>query len=361
MTTRPHDRLGALLARNRAAAVLGLLVGALALSGAWAQGAEAGYNLSVSTQSSRSGATTLAGQTYQNTSVIYVFATPTTYVKQVSFYLDDPTRSRAPWRQESVAQYDFNGTNTNGSAIGLSLSSLPSGSHTITAVVLTTGGNTAVVSGTFTVAGSTLRFADEFNGSSLDTTRWSAWYGPGHAGIGLRRPSAISVSNGSLVMTAKMVNGTIESGGMSHKADYTYGRYEFRVRTERDPTGTMSGIVMTWPKYQRSPEYTESDMYETGPGIARDHFNTFIHYGYNVTTQKLVKHSVDVTQWHTVTMDWRADSLKLYRDGVLVWTLTDRVAIPDVLHHAGIQLDARYTRTLTTPVRMYVDYMRIYE
>lgn len=30
------------------------------------------------------------------------------------------------------------------------------------------------------------------------------------------------------------------------------------------------------------------------------------------------------------------------------------------LGHAGIQLDARATRTLTQPVRMYVDYVRIY-
>ena len=360
MTTGLRDRLGALLARNRAAAVLGLLVCALALSGAWAQGAEAAYGLSVSTQSSRAGAATLAGQTFQETSVIYVFAAPTGDVKKVSFYLDDPTRSGAPRREENLAEYDFNGTNSNGTAIGYPLSSLASGSHTITAVVLTTGGNTAVVSGTFTVAGSTLRFADEFNGSSLDTTKWTPWYGPGHGGHGLRRPSAISVSNGSLVITSKMVNGEIESGGMSHRADYMYGRYEFRVRTERDPTGTMSGILMTWPQYQWSPEFTENDMYETGPST-RDQFRTFIHYGGSTRSQKAYGHPVDATQWHTIAMDWRRDSLKMYRDGRRVWTLNDKVAIPDVMHHVGIQLDARYTRRLRAPVRMYVDYMRIYE
>lgn len=56
----------------------------------------------------------------------------------------------------------------------------------------------------------------------------------------------------------------------------------------------------------------------------------------------------------------RPSALKIYRDGVLVWTLTDTAAIPDVLHHFNIQLDALNTRTLTTPVRMYVDYVRIY-
>lgn len=369
VTSELRDRLGTMLARHRALAILGLLVCALAASGARAQGAEA-YGLSVSTSSSRSSAVTLAGQTYQKSSVIYVFVTPATGIKQVSFYLNDPTRSRAPRRVEYVAQYDFNATNSNGSAIGYSLSSLTSGStYTITAAVLKTDGTTQVVSGTFKIASTTttlpppsgtLRFSDEFNGSSLDTTKWSPWYGAGYGGNGVRQPSALSVSNGSLAITAKMVNGKIESGGISQKANYKYGRYEFRVRTERDPTGTMSGIVMTWPQYQWSPEFTENDMYETGPSTARNPFTTFIHYGRSYTTQKFYRHYVDATQWHTVVMDWRGGSLKIYRDGALVWTLTDTYAIPDVLHHLNVQLDARYTRTLTTPVRMYVDYVRIY-
>jgi len=228
------------------------------------------------------------------------------------------------------------------------------------------GGRTAVVRHRWTIVQGAnapqrkLLFADEFNGSSLDITRWNAWYGPGHGGNGLRRPSAISVSGGSLAITAKMVNGKLESGGMSHKQHYRYGRYEFRVRTERDRTWTMSGIVMTWPQRQWSPEFTENDMYETGPST-RDRFRTFIHYGGSTRSQKSYGHPVDATQWHTIAMDWRRDSLKMYRDGRRVWTLNDKVAIPDGLHHVGIQLDARYTRRLRAPVRMYVDYMRIYE
>ena len=71
-------------------------------------------------------------------------------------------------------------------------------------------------------------------------------------------------------------------------------------------------------------------------------------------------HKADASKWHTMVMDWRPSSLKIYRDGELVWTVTDTAVIPDVLHHLAIQLDASATRTLTTPVRMYVDYVRIY-
>lgn len=315
--TEPRNRAGVIGARNRAAVALGVLGCALVTSGAWAQGAEA-YSLSVSTSSSRSSAATLAGQTYE-TSSIYVFTTPTTGVKKVSFYLNDSSRSRPPRREEVLAPYDFNGTNTNDTAIGYPLNSLTSGStYTITAAVL--GGSTQVVSGSFKIAGAppppppppggTLRFADEFNGSSLNTTNWNPFYSAGHNGNGLRRPSAFSVAGGSLVVTAKMVDGKIESGSMAHRADYTYGRYEFRVRTEQDPTGTMSGVVMTWPKYQWSPEFTENDMYETGTSTARNPFFTFIHYGTLVTTQKYFKHYVDATQWHTVASAARMRDLR---------------------------------------------------
>jgi hypothetical protein len=354
-------------ARSRAARALAVLVCALVLGGAGAEAAGAN-SLAVSSKPDRSGAVTLGGQTYAGSAVIYVFLQPSTAVKTVRFYLDDPTRSRTPRQTESLAPYDFAGTALNGTANGFGLGSLSSGVHTITAAVLKLDGLTQVVSATFTVGSgcsgcvpsTTLLFEDNFDGSSLNTTSWVPYNSPGHNGNGLRRPEAFSVANGLLVVTAKMVDGKIVSGGMSHRLNMTYGRFEFRVRTEKDPTATMSGVIMTWPKYQWSPEFTENDIYETGTGTTRWPFKTFIHYGYTYSTQKIFSHDADASEWHTMAMDWRASELKIYRDGVLVWTLTDKAAIPDVLHHMSIQLDARATRTLTTPVRMYVDWVRIY-
>jgi hypothetical protein len=342
-----------------------LAVCALGVSAAWAQAAEA-YVLSVSTQSSRTSAATLGGQSYAQSSAIFVFVSPTTGVVSVKFYLDDPTRSGTPRRVELAAPYDFAGTASDGSAYGFSLNSLSAGSHTITAATLRTDGVTEVDSGSFTVAASsstpsgTLVFQDNFDGTTLDTANWAPYDGAGHGGNGLRRPWALSVASGNLIMTGRMVDGKIVSGGMSHRHDQTYGRYEFRVRTDNDPTATMSGTVMTWPKYQWAPQFTETDMYETGHRTNRRPFNTFVHYGYTYSTQKQFSHDSDASQWHTIAMDWRSSALKMYRDGVLVWTLTDTAAIPDVMHHLNIQLDARANNWLTTPVRMYVDYVKIW-
>ncbi|QRK10940.1 glycoside hydrolase family 16 protein [Archangium violaceum] len=204
-----------------------------------------------------------------------------------------------------------------------------------------------------------LVFQDDFLGSAVDTTQWSMYYSPGHGGNGLRRPSAFSVANGLLTVTAQMVDGTLVSGGMSHKSNYKYGRFEFRVRTEPDPSGTTSGVVLTWPQSGNWPSDGENDIYETGTGTSRASFSTFIHYGAD-NRQYHYRHAVDATQWHTVAMEWEPEALRIFRDGALVWTLTDVNAIPDVAHHLCIQLDA-FRTTMGAPVKMYVDWVKIYQ
>jgi beta-glucanase (GH16 family) len=208
----------------------------------------------------------------------------------------------------------------------------------------------------------TLVFQDNFDGGRLDTARWAPYYSRGNAGHGLRRPSAFTLDGkGNLVVTARMVNGVLVSGGMAARRYDTYGRFEFRVRTEPDPTGTTSGVVLTWPQSGNWPVDGENDMYETGNlASTRFPFDTFVHYGRSNKQYSFV-HRADGAAWHTMIMDWSANAIKIYRDGQFVWSLTDRRAIPDVPHHLSIQLDALTPRALAHPVRMYVDYARIYK
>jgi beta-glucanase (GH16 family) len=207
----------------------------------------------------------------------------------------------------------------------------------------------------------TLIFADDFSGNKLDSQRWAPYFSAGHVGNGLRRPSAFRLDGkGRLVVTARMSGGQIVSGGMAALRSGTYGRFEFRVRTEVDPTGTMSGVVLTWPQSDRWPVDGENDIYETGSAAGtRRPFHSYIHFGKH-NQQYAYRHSADAAAWHTIAMDWRPNAIRIYRDGRLVWTVNDRRAIPDVPHHLTIQLDAKADGKLTRPVRMFVDYVRIY-
>src|SRR4051794_2725625 len=208
--------------------------------------------------------------------------------------------------------------------------------------------------------GRKLVFQDDFNGTAVNAANWSLYNSPGHAGNGLRRPSAFSTDGqGHLVITAQTIDGKIVSGGMASRLNQAYGLYEFRVRTDPDPTGTMSGVVLTWPASGRWPQDGENDIYETGHASTRSPFDSFVHFG-RQNSQRSHVHKADGAQWHTMAMDWSPSAIKVYRDGVLAWTLTDPKAIPKVAHHLCVQLDAFANRQLTTPVRMYVDWVRIY-
>jgi hypothetical protein len=211
------------------------------------------------------------------------------------------------------------------------------------------------------IKGWPLVMSDSFDGSSVDTTKWRV-YGPwipGNGGHGVRDGSAVSVADGLLTITARMVDGTLVSGGMSNKLDQTYGFYEFLVRTDGDPGMSTSGVVLTWPQSQNWPIDGENDIFETTDDPDRDPIKSFVHYGAD-NKQYWFHHGARGTNWHAMAMEWDASAIRIYRDGILRWTLTDKAAIPDVAHHLSIQLDA-YKNTMSGTVRLQVSWVKIYQ
>ncbi len=116
-------------------------------------GGKMANNLLVSSAADRSGSKLL-----NNSSVngkIHVFVVPAMSVKQISFYLDNSSRSGAPTQNERIAFFDFAGTTEPGSANSFDTSKLKDGQHTITAAILTSSGKTEVVNASFTVGAGT--------------------------------------------------------------------------------------------------------------------------------------------------------------------------------------------------------------
>src|SRR5215207_6562135 len=107
------------------------------------------YTLMVSSSSNRSNPALLASKSVAGK--IYVFTTPDIGVDRVRFYLDDSTMSGTPRKLEGNAPFDFAG-GTVSTANPFDTTSVPDGSHTITAAVVLTTGGTDVVHAAFTVA-----------------------------------------------------------------------------------------------------------------------------------------------------------------------------------------------------------------
>ena len=176
----------------------------------------------------------------------------------------------------------------------------------------------------------------------------------GTAAVGLWQPNAVTLENGNLVITAQPQNGQAVSGGLAHQRYFTYGKIELRLRTDADAAAATSAVVQLEPQSQQQGRVS---LYETGPG--RSPFKSVVFY--EDDTQKAeVSHLADGTQWQLMALEWRPDTLRLFRNSQLVATFTDPKVLPQGPHRVSIRLEA-LKNTLAAPVRLYVDYVRLYE
>lgn len=202
-----------------------------------------------------------------------------------------------------------------------------------------------------------LTFADDFEGEDVDGERWIRFNSPDRNGFGVRRPEAISVEDGLLVVTGQAVEDEIVAGGLASQHQQLYGRFEARVRTDADPSETMSGMIVTWPAGNNHPEGGENGLYDTLNTASREPFYTYIHYP-DSSHQEIV-HNADAENWHVMAMEWTPDAITIYRDDEMVGTVSDPEAIPGVPHVLTVQLVAQREEMDDTLVRMYVDWVRI--
>jgi beta-glucanase (GH16 family) len=198
----------------------------------------------------------------------------------------------------------------------------------------------------------------------FDTFRehaWSRYDSVGAFGNGLRRPSAITVSDGLLHITAR---GNV-SGGMAHKLGQRHGRWEFRARTDKG-RGFGSAILL-WPDSERFPEDGEIDIMEV-PSETRDRAHFVLHFGGAANRLSGSHVEDDFSEWHTFAVDWLPDRLVWYVDGVERFRVVDRAILPKTSMHLAIQLDQGPKKDWipapdeTTPAAtsLQVDWVRVY-
>jgi beta-glucanase (GH16 family) len=195
-----------------------------------------------------------------------------------------------------------------------------------------------------------LIFHDDFNGNSLDTSKWTTCYFNFKVGkdgcdhdqgeLELYQPNDVSVSNGVLTLHAekKSVNaangqtynytsGMVTTGPASGSSNDTrfsfkYGYIEMRAKI---PAG-----LGLWPAFWTLPTDLswppEIDVFEI-LGDAPNVIN--MHYHYPDGSDNGVDDGAKWTgpdlsaDWHTYAVDWEPDSITWYVDGVARRTYTD--------------------------------------
>lgn len=230
----------------------------------------------------------------------------------------------------------------------------------------------------------TLVWADEFNGTSLDGTKWTAETGGGGWGnseLQYYKAANATVSAGTLKITAKkervQANNYTSARIKTYlKGDWTYGRFEARIKLPKGaglwpafwmmPTDSYYG---TWPK---SGEMDISELIGSKP---TNSFGT-LHYGTSSTDHQYktanfyLNAGTYADAFHTFAIEWQAGIIKWFVDDNLYQTLTPADISPYawpfdkrfyiILNLAvGGTLGGTVDNTIF-PATMEVDYVRVY-
>ncbi|MFL6108145.1 MAG: family 16 glycosylhydrolase [Marmoricola sp.] len=236
-------------------------------------------------------------------------------------------------------------------------------------------------------------FADDFNGTSLDRSKWTAQtqFASGvqatHACY-VDDPSVVNVSGGTLNLTVRKVSTpvTCSFGGMSGPTSYIggsvftyrlfsqqYGRFEARFKNTASSYQGLHEAFWMWPDDRYSsgiwPMSGEIDVAEVY-SYYQNLMIPFLHYGYGMPVTPTVNTAWNCAAsrgvYNTYTLTWSATRLQIDVNGktCLVNNSGDAafqkpyiMALTQALGATGNEYDGR----APLPATMNVDYVKVWK
>jgi hypothetical protein len=272
------------------------------------------------------------------------------------------------------------GTITNGQRVQVKIIT-PSRYNSIATAMLSIGGISAAFNVSTIISalspqtvplGYELVWSDEFNGDSLDESKWSHRY-LGKRKLGYTTADSIVISNGTLKNTIHKQDGKICSGmiGTMDKFEPKYGYFETKVKLPKikGPQSAFWLMSKDYGKVIGNPQDfgVEVDIFEyvkTMP--SKVHFTT--HWdGYGANHKKdgfsLSYPAIEDGGWHTFGLLWTPDSYEFYVDGVLSHTKKSAVSHTNqyIILSAEIGEWGGGVAGENLPDQLEVDYVRVYQ
>lgn len=237
----------------------------------------------------------------------------------------------------------------------------------------------------------TIVWQDEFDGTTLDQTKWSYQIGDGcdqslcgwgNNELQSYQEGNVVVSNGSLKITAKKerIRGTQYTSGRltsKGKGDFTYGRFEASIKLPAgDGLWPAFWMLSTDEQYGSWPQSGEIDIMEYVASTP-DEILGYIHYGdlypNNQSQGNSIKLKNDVfyNDFHEFAVEWEPGEIRWFMDGILYSTKT-----PEDISPANWPFDKDFHFLLNVavggnlggdvvdnmlPATMEVDYVRVYD
>jgi beta-glucanase (GH16 family) len=241
-------------------------------------------------------------------------------------------------------------------------------------------------------------FRDDFNGSSLDTSKWvpqrtdiSGFSDSGRNACYLNDRDNVSVSGGTLKLTSRKEPGaftcrspsgdfsTRYTGGMVStygRFAQTYGRFEVRARIWSTRLPGLQSALWLWPvnahrygEWPASGEIDFAEMYSAWPNRPVP----YIHYKDDEQDPNATNTNCRVgnlADWHTYVVEWTASIIRVIYDGqtclVNVWNPLEPLTRPEPFNMPFIValtqgLGADFDRARTPlPATTEIDHVRVW-
>ncbi len=304
----------------------------------------------------------------------------------------------AVWRSRSSRKRGTDGS--SGGAAGRRAAALPAAWALVWAAALAAPPAWGTLAPA-TAQGPTLTWSDEFNGTSLDLTRWS-YRATGPPRDGILTPQAVSVGNGALTIKTYTEMGKQYSGMIGTQRlgltgfDQAYGYFEARLKFDNAP-GQWSAFWLQSPTIGRpagdpasagvemdvaehrarcvdAPSPTKPQTCSPGNDISDRIQHALIWDGYGADSKSAVKLSAPLTglgndSWHNWALRWTPTDLTFYYDGAPISSETgpisqrsEYIVLSSEVGHlfAGGIPPAGYGSPATTTTSMQVDYVRVW-
>lgn len=194
-------------------------------------------------------------------------------------------------------------------------------------------------------------FTDGFDGTALDTTKWSPYTGHLSSSSGCNEVDNLTVANGVLTQTFAYQSEGVCGAGWYHGSMMVKSGYggnnqsvtmRFRI-VANDPANTRSHHIlpMRWPN--QDPWYVgESDYCE---GSSYSECTTFLHHSSSSQQVASPDHVFDMQQWHTIrATQLPGNDVQIFIDDMTtpVWSYDGTTTtVPDVMKRTVLQQECR--------------------
>jgi beta-glucanase (GH16 family) len=200
-----------------------------------------------------------------------------------------------------------------------------------------------------------LSFTDDFNGTKINETNWSVYGKSGPKGSHCWWDQNVTVSGGKAtlkVAPSSLCDGYSAAGMCACPvATQLYGKFEVRMKAT---TGNSKITFLLWADMDWPPEIDFAEFPADGDGAARQHYTQTLHYS-DTNKQIHDSHDADMTQWHTVGLEWSPGLIRYTLDGATTDTVTSHV--PTEKMWMALQTDGSAD---STTAFTYVDWVRVY-